>query len=90
MPLNDGSRLHQDHRIEATRPYPVQPDPEEAVHTKEPGTAWTLAMQDCELVAERNDFELQFHAAAKPASEPGEDDRMYPSMPTLRPGNSNR
>jgi hypothetical protein len=37
--------------------------------------AGTLATQDCQLVAERNDFELQFHAAAKPTSEPGEDRR---------------
>ena len=29
-----------------------------------------LATQDCQLVAERNDLELQFRAAAKPTSEP--------------------
>jgi len=32
--------------------------------------AGTLATQDCQLVAERNDLELQFRAAAKPTSEP--------------------
>ena len=29
-----------------------------------------LAMQDCKLVAERNNLELQFRSAAKPTSEP--------------------
>jgi hypothetical protein len=36
-------------------------------------TAWPLATRDGKLVAERNDLELQFHAAAKPDSEPGKD-----------------
>jgi len=34
------------------------------------GAARMRATQDCELVAERNDLELQIRAAAKPTSEP--------------------
>ena len=70
MPLDHGGRLHQHHDVQAPRPDPVEPDPEYAIEREELGAARTLAMQDCQLVAERNDLELQFRAAAKPASEP--------------------
>ncbi len=70
MPLNYGGRFHQHHRVETTWPHPIKPDPQQSVDTKEPRTAGTLAMQDCQLVAERDHFELQFHAAAKPSCEP--------------------
>jgi hypothetical protein len=33
-------------------------------------SAGMLAMQDCKLMVERNDLELQFRSAAKPTSEP--------------------
>jgi hypothetical protein len=51
------------------RPYPAEAHPQKSIDGVEPGTAGTQAAQDCELVAQRNDLELQFHAAAKPASE---------------------
>ena len=41
-----------------------------AIERGEPVAAGTLATQDCQLVTERNDLELQFCAAAKPTSEP--------------------
>jgi hypothetical protein len=41
-----------------------------AIERGEPVAAGTLATQDCQLVTERNDLELQFLAAAKPTSEP--------------------
>ena len=68
--MDYGGRLHQHHDVQALRPDPVKPDPEYAIEGAEPGTAGTLATQDCQLVAERNDLELQFRAAAKPTSEP--------------------
>ena len=70
MPLDHGGRLHQHHDVQAPRPDPVKPDPEYAIEREELGAARTLATQDCQLVAERNDLELQFRAAAKPTSEP--------------------
>jgi len=57
--------------VQAPRPDPVKPGPKPAIERREPGADGTLATQDCQLVAERNDLELQFRAAAKPISEPG-------------------
>ena len=70
MPLNDGGRLHQHHHFEATWQHPVKPYPQEPIDAGVSRMAGTLATQDCQLVTERNDLELQFLAAAKPTSEP--------------------
>jgi len=70
VPLDHGDRLYQHHDVQAPRPDPIKPDPEQAIELGEPWAAGTLATQDCQLVAERNDLELQFRAAAKPISEP--------------------
>ena len=43
-------------------------DPQESAQDGQPGTAWTLAAQDCRWVAERDDRQLQGSAAAKPMS----------------------
>jgi hypothetical protein len=75
MPLDDRGRLHQHHHFEPTWPHPVKPYPQEPIDGVESETAGAVATQDCQLVAEHNDFELQLHAAAKPTSEPGEDRR---------------
>jgi hypothetical protein len=65
----------QHHYVEATRPKPVEPDPQEPIYGDESPTARMLAMQDRHLVTQRDDLEFQFHAAAKPTSEPGEECR---------------
>src|SRR5208337_2358075 len=75
MPLDHGGRLHQHHYLEATRPQPVEQDPEQPIDGDESPTARMLAMQDCHLVTQRDDLEFQFHAASKPTSEPGEECR---------------
>src|SRR5580658_4826520 len=75
MPLDLGGWLHQHHYFEATRPQPVEPDPEEPIYGDESPTARMLAMQDRHLVTQRDDLEFQFHAAPKPTSEPGEECR---------------
>ena len=41
-----------------------------AIERGEPVVVGPPATQDCQLVTERNDLELQFRAAAKPTSEP--------------------
>jgi hypothetical protein len=48
-------------------------------------------MQDCQLVAERNDLELEFRAAAKPATSHERSSELNASMAvTLRPDKINR
>ena len=69
MPVDHGRRLHQNHYVQAPRPDPVEPDPE-AIERGVPGASGTLATQNCQLVAKRNDLELQLRAVAKPTSEP--------------------
>ena len=70
MPLDHGGRLHQHHEVQAPWPDPVEPDPEYAIERGEAGASATLATQNCQLVAERNNLKLQFRAAAKLTSEP--------------------
>jgi hypothetical protein len=70
VPLHHGGWLNQHHHIEAARPQPIQPDPEQAVEREEPRAAGTLAPQDRQLAAERKDLKLRFRTAAKPAAEP--------------------
>jgi len=70
VPLDHGGRLHQDQDVQAPWPNPVKPGPKQSIERGEPGAAGTLATQDCQLVAERNDLELQFRATAQPTSEP--------------------
>jgi hypothetical protein len=41
-----------------------------AIEREKLGATRTLAMQDCQLVVERDDLELQFRAAAKSTIEP--------------------
>jgi hypothetical protein len=60
--------FHQHDDVQTARPHPVEPYPKEPIDRAESGTAGPLATEDRELVAERNDLELQFHAAAKPTS----------------------
>jgi hypothetical protein len=70
VPLDHGGWLHQHHRFEATRPHPVEPDPEEAVYGEEPNTTGALAAQDGQLVAQRDDLKLQSRTASAAVSEP--------------------
>jgi hypothetical protein len=68
--LEHGARLHKHDDVQAMRPQPVKPNPEQAIDRREPDTAGTLAAWDCQLAAKRNDLKLHFRAAAKPTSVP--------------------
>jgi hypothetical protein len=70
VPLDHRCRLDQNHRLQAARPQPVEPDPNYAINREKLGAPGPLAAQDGELMAERYDLELQFYAAAKPTGEP--------------------
>jgi hypothetical protein len=75
VPLDNGGWLDQHHHLQTTWPQSVEPHPHEPIYGVEAPAARTLAMQDRHLVTQRDDLELQFHAAPKPTSEPGEECR---------------
>ncbi len=43
MPLDDGCRLHQDHRVQAAWPEPIKPSPEQPIAGEEAGSTGALA-----------------------------------------------
>ena len=52
MPLNDGGRLDQHHRIQTARLQAVEPDPEQAVDRKQPGPSRPLAAKNVQRMTE--------------------------------------
>ena len=52
MPLDDGGWLDQHHRLQATRPQSIKPDPEQAVDREQPGPTRPLATKNAQLMAE--------------------------------------
>jgi hypothetical protein len=76
VPLNDGGRLDQHHRVQTARPQSVEQDPEQAVDREQPGPTWPLAAKNVQLVTEGE--VLYFHN--RPTTESaGEhrDDRSF-------------
>jgi hypothetical protein len=52
MPLNDGGRLDQDHRIQTARPYSVEPDPEQPIDREPARPTRALAAKNMQLMTE--------------------------------------
>jgi hypothetical protein len=48
--LDDGGRLDHDHRVQAARPYSVEPDPEQAVDRDQVGPTRPLATKNVQLI----------------------------------------
>jgi Recombinase len=69
MPLDNRCRFYQDDDVEAVRPQPIEPDPEDAIDARQPRPARALAFEHQQLVAQGDDRQLQGSAAAKPAPE---------------------
>jgi hypothetical protein len=59
VPLDDGGRIDQHHRVQTTRPQSVEPDPEQAVKRKQPEPTRPLATQNVQLVTESEVLQLQ-------------------------------
>jgi hypothetical protein len=53
VPLDDGCRLDQNHRVQTARPQTVEPDPEQAVDGEQPRPTRPLAAKNVQLVTER-------------------------------------
>ena len=71
MPLDDGGRLDQHHRVQTARPQSVEPDPEQAVDRKQSGPTRPLAAKNVQLMTEGE--VLQFHN--RPATESAGENR---------------
>jgi hypothetical protein len=72
MLLDHSGRPNQHHRPEATRPYPVEPRPDQPFDGAQRQAAGLSATQNGDLVTK---LEFDFDAALKPADEPREERR---------------
>jgi len=59
VPANDGVRLDHDDDVQAARPQMIEPDPEIPVEPVQPRTGCPFALEHQQLMAKRNEFELQ-------------------------------
>jgi hypothetical protein len=74
MPAEHGCRFDQHHGVEDLRPDPVKPHPEQPVGGEEPRRARALPAQDCQLVSQGDEFELEREATTNPKREQGTED----------------
>ena len=73
MPLDDGSRLDQHHRVQTARPQSIEPDPQQAVDRKQPGPTQPLATKNVQLMTESKVLQFQ----NRPATESAGKNRDY-------------
>src|SRR5271169_3626189 len=73
VPLHNGSRLDQHHRVQTARPQSVKPDPQQTVDRKQPRPTRPLAAKNMQLMTKSE--VLQFHngSATESAGESGDD-----------------
>jgi hypothetical protein len=71
MPLDHGCRLDQHQGVQGLRPNAVKPHPEEPVDADKLRTAWTLAPQNGQLVAKRDELKFERSTAAEAKREQG-------------------
>ena len=72
--------LHDDD-VQAARPQTIEPDPEEPVDPGQPGPGRPFALENQQLMAKGNEFELQRGPVSKAWEDGGEqqrEDRMHP------------
>ena len=82
MPMNDGRRLDQNHRLETARPEAVEPDPEQAVAGAKTQPAGALAPEHAQLMAEGDDLQFQRGSATKAEGQQADTNAIMPA--TLR------
>ena len=75
MPLDDGCRLHQDHRVQTAWPEPVKPGPEQPIAGEEAGSTGALAPQDHQLMPEGDNLKFQGGAATEAEGKQGKNGR---------------
>jgi hypothetical protein len=75
MPLDDGCRLHQGHRVQAAWPEPIKPNPKQPIAGEEAGSAGALAPQDHQLMPGGDNLKFQGGAATKAEGKQGKNGR---------------
>ena len=75
VPLDDGCRLHQDHRVQAAWPESIEPNLEHPIAGEEAGSAGVLAPQDRQLMLDADNLQFQRDAAAKSTGQQEKDGR---------------
>jgi hypothetical protein len=73
VPLDHRCRLDQQHHVEATRPEPVEPDPEQAVDSEQPGPTRPLTTKNMQLVTEGEVLQFQNRPTAESPRKNGDD-----------------
>src|ERR1700730_3130087 len=73
VPLDNGGRLDQHHRVQTARPQSVEPDPEQTVKRKQPEPTRPLATQNVQLVTESEVIQLQNHPTTESAGNNRDD-----------------
>jgi hypothetical protein len=57
MPLDNGGRLDQHHRVQTARPQSVDPDPQQAIDREQSGPTRPLAAKNMQLMTESEVFQ---------------------------------
>jgi hypothetical protein len=73
VPLDDGRRLDQYHRVQTAGPYSVEPDPEQAVDRKQSRSTGPLATKNAQLMMESKVLQFQNGPATESARNNGDD-----------------
>jgi len=73
VPLDDGSRLDQHHRVQTARPQSVEPDLEQTVDRKQLRPTRPLAVKNKQLMTESEVFQFKNGPTAEPARDSGHD-----------------
>jgi len=85
VPLDNGGRLDQHHRVQTARPQSVEPNPEQTVDRKQPGPTRPLAAKNMQLMTESEVFQFKNGPTAEPACDSGHDGmHMLEHAATLR------
>ena len=66
MPLDHGCRLDQHHHLQAARPNPVEPGPQQAIASTKPRSAGPLPVENGQLMPESQDLQFQRGPTPKP------------------------
>src|SRR5208282_991039 len=71
VPSDYGRWLDQNHRLHASRPYPLELYPQQAIERGQSGTPRTLVPENAQLMAQSYDFQFQLCPAAEPVDDQG-------------------
>ena len=71
MPLDYGCGLDQYHGVQASRPNPVEPHPEQSICREQPKPPFVLAPEHAHLMSKGNELEFQRGSVTKAEGKRG-------------------